>query len=472
MPGADIATVTENGLQDMHAVMKGKPVVDCHQGGWGLAMMSVVGGWTKIRLTKPVKAEDTTQDRDVPSGPVLIIMAFGPDRTISYHQSNRKIATHTFYNGNVVIPETVEADFAVDILMRNYTVPSQTTTYACASFDVEGALGAAKYHAIKFHPVIREGRGYNVHHILMFGCAELQPTFEKYIDVGAEGDGCRMGFECRRYLLWGWAAGGHDMTLPSNAGIPFGPNTKNTKIIMEFHYDNPLQTSGAVDDSGVTVSFTKTLRPDEAGFYNIGDPFVQTKTPIPPLKDFTIKFDCGTPCTSKMTGPVTVLGTWIHMHTIGIRGALQQYRNGELAQTLASVDYWDNSMQRFVPVEQGLMTIHPNDTLRTVCNYYDPTTVAVNFGPATTDEMCMGFLLVYPLSNVPGTVCGPLGTSSMCGPMFVEGTAAVSDDTPLPPRWGECTNTIYDPASPGDGVAAAQWSSSISLIAMLLAVAL
>eukprot|EP01059_Diplonema_ambulator_P029499 TRINITY_DN48992_c0_g1_i1.p1 TRINITY_DN48992_c0_g1~~TRINITY_DN48992_c0_g1_i1.p1 ORF type:complete len:541 (+),score=31.70 TRINITY_DN48992_c0_g1_i1:72-1694(+) len=457
MPGADIGVVEGEGgipgVRDLHAVVKDEPLDDCLSGGWGFKTKVASGGWVNITLTKPIRSNDTSQDRDIPPGPTLIIMAMGDTAKLTYHGETRTMGTHTFYETATTAPDEPEYDLKIDLKVANLTVPTRQTTYACASFDLEPYIGNTRHHAVKISPAVRTGRGYGVHHLLVFACDEQTTSFSKYLTAATS---CTIGFECRRYLIWGWALGGQDLILPSDVGLPYGPNTYNTKLIIEFHYDNPAGVEGAVDDSGVTIYLSKTLREHEAGFFNIGDPLVQHKSPIPPLRETLVKFDCGSSCTSKFTGNVTVIGTWLHMHRTGLRGALQLIRDGVFTENLATVDYWNNDLQRFVPAADGA-TIKPNDVLRTICDYYHEHTTDVAFGPATTDEMCMAFILMYPFTHSPGTVCGSIGSTTasqyLCGSSFVPGMTLVLDGTRLPPRWGDCDATPGPlPPTPEPGV--------------------
>ena len=80
-----------------------------------------------------------------------------------------------------------------------------------------------------------------------------------------------------------WATGSQGTSLPSDVGIPFGPYTPKGKnfqyFILQKHWDNPSQQQKS-DNSGLKISYTKTVKPMLMGNMILGKP-VMNLTVIP-----------------------------------------------------------------------------------------------------------------------------------------------------------------------------------------------
>ncbi len=59
------------------------------------------------------------------------------------------------------------------------------------------------------------------------------------------------------------------MTFPTNVGYPF-ENENDKYLLLEMHYDNPLELDNIVDDSGMRLYFTKELRVNDLGLMILG----------------------------------------------------------------------------------------------------------------------------------------------------------------------------------------------------------
>ena len=70
---------------------------------------------------------------------------------------------------------------------------------------------------------------------------------------------------------------------------------------METHYDNPTLRAGAIDDSGIRMTLTPTLRPQEAGLLEIGVQVNEFQV-IPPYQQaFVSKGYCAESCIREVT---------------------------------------------------------------------------------------------------------------------------------------------------------------------------
>lgn len=118
---------------------------------------------------------------------------------------------------------------------------------------------------------------------------------------------------------------------------------------LEIHYNNPNLVSNVVDNSGVRFYYTTKLRANNMFIYEYGDPFVRLKgTPVgsssssTQLSKFYLHaFNCPTTCSSfTLSGPITVVREYLHMHKTGARAYNAQIRNGAVIRT-GYVDFWE-----------------------------------------------------------------------------------------------------------------------------------
>lgn len=85
---------------------------------------------------------------------------------------------------------------------------------------------------------------------------------------------------------------------------------------MESHFDNGDLIKGNIDNSGVRVFYTDTMREHEAGALLVGDSLVarfgeKVKT------DFEYENSCPSECTSKFKQDINIFSSFLHMHTTG-----------------------------------------------------------------------------------------------------------------------------------------------------------
>jgi dopamine beta-monooxygenase len=71
-------------------------------------------------------------------------------------------------------------------------------------------------------------------------------------------------------------------------------------LMVEIHYNNPLLFSGYNDSSGLRITFTKDLRPFDAGIMELGLIYSDANS-IPPLqKEWPLTGYCPFECTEKV----------------------------------------------------------------------------------------------------------------------------------------------------------------------------
>lgn len=102
--------------------------------------------------------------------------------------------------------------------------------------------------------------------------------------------------------------------LPIEAGILV--NGEKQILVMETHFDNHDLIEGNIDNSGVKVYYTDTMREHEAGSLLIGDSMLGRFGDVVKT-DFEYENTCPSECTSKFKKSINIYSSLSHMHTTG-----------------------------------------------------------------------------------------------------------------------------------------------------------
>ena len=423
---------------------------------WTIESGSETDGVTSVYATRELDTGDQ-QDRVIgTTDPTRIVWAYGGGDGVSYHGTTRG-ATAIHFGGE--LPTIPANDGSWTRRISNYNIRAgehtSGTTYACEGFTLPSDKTR---HAVAFRPVFSADTKKHVHHMILHTCSN-NAYFQAHkdtpqacrtssdggasssaVDVSTVGSGpLGAGYGCDG-MLWAWASGQGDFVLPADAGFVLDSTSAN--IILEVHYDNPSKLTDIVDDVGVEIFYTETLRTHEAGWFWTGDPHVRVGSPqsSPPTNfkqgalaagetDVHRQGTCPGACTSSFDGssPMHVFALFHHMHYTGKRIYLEQRDSaGNLLSadnTKLKVDFWDNGFQTMVPFSANEFTVNRGDSLTTHC-FFDTTRydTAIAFGQGTAEEMCMHAFAYYPLAKKSGTPvsqCGlrPEGDTwaSFCG---------------------------------------------------------
>lgn len=196
----------------------------------------------------------------------------------------------------------------------------------------------------------------------------------------------------------GWAPGGRNWIMPDDVGLELpGPDQW---LILQVHYWNVAGYTDADDSSGVAFCTTDTPRAHKAGVYTLGDAVLS----IPPRSTGHIEQGvCPSWATRFLPEPVYALGSFPHMHQRGREIRTEILRGGDprRVDTLIRIDRWDFESQDFHPHTPPIR-IDPGDELRTTCVYDNPTDATIRFGERTEDEMCLEFVMIYPIEIFTG----------------------------------------------------------------------
>jgi dopamine beta-monooxygenase len=135
--------------------------------------------------------------------------------------------------------------------------------------------GTASKHIVGFEPLFNAETKKYIHHYTLYGygdssvptygtCPALETCYQAYPFCTTTN---------KREMMWLWAPGLSGSKLPDEAGIRIlGTGLK--AFILQVHYDNPKNDAGKVDSSGFRIYYTSTLRANDAGVLEIGDPQV------------------------------------------------------------------------------------------------------------------------------------------------------------------------------------------------------
>jgi hypothetical protein len=264
-----------------------------------------------------------------------------------------------------------------------FHVPAQGADdlYQCFNFRSPMAEGE---QATAWAPIIDDERV--VHHWILYRTATPQQD-------GGSGP-CNMPGDAK--FVAGWAPGGQNFVMPDDVGLELGG--PDAYYILQLHYHNTAGHADSFDRSGVALCTTEQPRPQLAGMITLGTVFLE----IPPgAHGHEESGTCPSWITSFMPEPLTVIASFPHMHQLGRSFTTEILRDGSesYVDMLTDVPVYDFQSQTFY-VNDPPMQIMPGDALRTTCTYDNPTDQTVRFGEATSDEMCLNFIMAYPIETI------------------------------------------------------------------------
>lgn len=218
MLGADIVTGEFSGgptcrLVDRHVPSVAYPLGSTAGGGrgvfpepddcgtvptWGLVGCTVepATGTLTLEVSRDLAAGDPAQDRPIVPGRNIFLYAYGDG--FSYHGARRKsvavdlMETGPTATGDLGLAESgrLPADAVASQLltMPNYTIPTNHTEYACASFTVDlppAGAGGGRRQVVAAEAVVDKTTeaGKMVHHFLIFSCAK-EGLWDKFATNG------------------------------------------------------------------------------------------------------------------------------------------------------------------------------------------------------------------------------------------------------------------------------------------------
>lgn len=386
-------------LQDRHSTGHFEPTVDASQ-DWVLLHGEENEFGTVI---KTVRKLDTCDDDDVKITNDTLRVIFSYSEHEPHHETGSLVyhGTHRGAKSLMLLSEPRKVPLPSDVITRDllngrFLVPDKGTTYNCIVFDLSN-LGK-KHHLIKFEPVIQKENVGIVHHMLLHKCSGID---RKYI--GVEFD-CYNSHNpqlkaCSNVIV-SWAVGGGEFYYPPEAGLPLGEVGDSDMFVMETHYNNPNRRNDIVDNSGLRLTLTPTLRQHDAGVLTTGV-VVNDLQIVPPFeKEFLSSGFCTSECLDRGFGNnkngVNIIAILEHGHLLARKIRTRIIRNGTELEPLVVDNNYDFNFQEFrnPPNARKIMS---GDALVVDCTYDSTQRSTVTYGGlATTDEMCLSFIVYYP----------------------------------------------------------------------------
>ncbi|KAK6166896.1 hypothetical protein SNE40_023501 [Patella caerulea] len=295
-----------------------------------------------------------------------------------------------------------------DVGLKNMTlkfpstpVPVQETTYICMEFELDNT---GDFHIVATEPIVDN---VNVmHHAVIFGCSSDTH------DIRSTPHQCGMvaSRECGQILSI-WTLGSPGECLHEKVGIRIGSNGIK-RVALQFHWNNPTLKTDYVDSSAMIVHYTSNKRENDAGVWTVGSELFV----VPPrTRNTQVTGDCPSSCTSSMlTDKIYVVTAFNHMHYIGAQQKIELFRNGTKVTDITN----DEKYNYDSPVVHEFTTpieVQPGDVITTTCGFNSLDRDAVtNWGDATSDEMCYGFMTYYPKENVNKLFCNAFRSIPYC----------------------------------------------------------
>jgi len=194
-------------------------------------------------------------------------------------------------------------------------------------------------------------------------------------------------------------AGGQGLTeFPPEAGVRFGGILGTQYAVLQIHYDNPSLIPGIFDESALSMHYTSKLRKYDAGAFLVNTNWDDAV--LPPGKVLTISGTCDL---DKMPHPINIIGIGLHMHYRGAQTWLaRRDATGVFKENIDMNLYWDFNKGPLVSLLNTPIVVNPGEQLETSCLWNTKQdTSPIHGGLSSNDEMCITWLLYYPVIDDP-----------------------------------------------------------------------
>ncbi|CAH1784319.1 unnamed protein product [Owenia fusiformis] len=269
-------------------------------------------------------------------------------------------------------------------------VPPTETNYYCMAVELPGD---GDYHLIATSPII--DNAYVMHHIIMFGCKDedLRGGESDIRTKFATPRLCGMDTGCKN-IITTWTLGSPGQCYSERAAFRIGKHGYKYAV-MQMHWNNPELRSDYTDSSGLTLFYTPNLRPNDAGYFIVGQRYLDIKAGQESHLETAM---ASSSCTRKMLpNPIHILNVGLHMHYLGKSGYTDLRRNGNKLKTLGRDDVfsYDSPVEH---VHDPPIEFLPGDEVFVSCTFDSRSrTETTYYGDDTSAEMCFGFFQYYPV---------------------------------------------------------------------------
>lgn len=316
-----------------------------------------------------------------------------------------------------------------ELRMKNFSVPSDETTYACRLLKLPSNFHKHKHHIISYEPVIDSKNSHVVHHMELFNCillddkhsSDLEDALKSDTEAGWLGT-CESSSRpyamrtCKRVVL-AWAMGAKPLIYPQNVGQSIGGLDYSPYMMLEVHYNNEKRVPNLIDSSGLQFEYTRHLRKYDAGVIEIGLSY-NDKNSIPPQAVVPLSGHCVAECTrvglrhlqgnkpealfnksghDSDDNGIHIFAAQMHTHLTGVSSWTEHIRGGKLVAELQRDDHYSPHFQEIRLLPRPLSHVLPGDALVHYCLYNTSDRVNITLGGfGTRDEMCISYLHYYP----------------------------------------------------------------------------
>ncbi|XP_049295208.1 MOXD1 homolog 2-like [Anopheles funestus] len=293
----------------------------------------------------------------------------------------------------------------MELLNQDVNLPQgDGTLHWCKMFKLNDIN--RKHHLIRYEPVFDSGTSASyVYHMILHECQGSSPELE----IMSRENGCpcyradKSILTCNS-IVAAWTRGSEGFSFPSQVGYPLESNQARF-YLMETHYSLsaneytwPPKPKAMVDNSGLRLFYTSTLRGQDAGVLSVGmDP--NWRHIIPPGQEHVVsEGHCVGECTQRAfpRDGVHIFAVMMRTHQIGRQIKLRQIRHREELLPIAHDRNTDWNYQEYRRLSAPVRVL-PGDRLIAECIYDSSARAAITLGGLTTrEETCLVLALYYP----------------------------------------------------------------------------
>ncbi|XP_072906327.1 dopamine beta-hydroxylase [Hemitrygon akajei] len=287
----------------------------------------------------------------------------------------------------------------LEVLAPNVTIPDQETTYWCHISHLPSNF--PEHHIVMYEPVISKGNEAIIHHMEVFQCA---PQFDQMPAYNGPCDSKMKPAKLNycRHVLAAWAMGAQAFYYPKDAGLLIGGENSSKYLRLEVHYHNPLKLSGRLDQSGIRLFYTPTLRKFNAGIMELGLVYTPIMAIPPGETSFVLSGYCTAKCTEHTLpkSGIRIFASQLHTHLTGTKVKTVLVQDGVEVDIVNADGHYSTHFQE-IRMLQKEVTVLPGDVLITSCTYNteDRNHVTVG-GFGINEEMCVNYVHYYPQTEL------------------------------------------------------------------------
>ncbi len=390
---ADSEDFTPNWYEDV------KPIVEsrcegCHQEG-GVGTFSLVGE-DAVKLVG-ASVVDAVQDRRMPPWRAAEGCAeYADDISLEQEEIDALV---DWYDGGMPSGDASLArsgepaelggldrvDLTLELPMP-YAPEGQDDDYRC--FPVRWPLD---YDSYVTGYVVKPDREDLVHHVIAYTASSsyTDALMDKEAEDGLPGYSCFGGPLVIDNLdaswMGAWAPGASQGVMPNGIGIQM---EADSWVILQMHYN---LESGAEGEDFTSIDVQIEDEVEKVGWIQ---PFADPGWILANTMDIPAEEGPVTQSFSfEMQNTLEFQTANLHMHTLGQSAGMSVTRADGTEDCLLQIDDWDFNWQRTYELQEP-MQIAVGDTWNIECTWENTTGQDVGWGDGTSDEMCLGAVLM------------------------------------------------------------------------------